>query len=627
MLPVHCPKTFIAKICYLCCFNTEPLKIASLKYLNKYFWRYKWRLIFGILCVAISSLFAIFPAQLVRNGIDMVVEGLNEYNLAKGFSTADMVKEKIFFSVMIFGLLVIATSILRGFFMFLMRQTIIVMSRLIEYDLKNEVYKHYQDLSLSFYKKNKTGDLMNRISEDVSQVRMYVGPAIMYTTNLVVMFIVTLTTMLSVNAKLTFYVLLPLPLMSICIFYVNSIINKRSTARQQQLSAMSSFVQEAFSGIRIIKSYGRETDYQSKFDVQVSEYRKRSLNLVKVDALFFPVMGMLIGASVLLAVYIGGIQVMDGSVTPGNIAEFILYVGMLTFPFASVGWVTSLMQRAAASQTRINEFLLTKPEIANNQETTLATVGGDLEFRNVSFVYPDNGIKALDNISFTVKQGHSVAIIGRTGSGKSTITNLISRLFDVTGGEVLIDNQPIKRYKLEALRTSIGYVPQEVFLFSDTIFNNIAFGLNKDAEGLDERVKQAAKDACVYDNIEEFPKKFDTIVGERGITLSGGQKQRVSIARAIIKHPQILIFDDCLSAVDTETEENILNNLRRIMQGKTTVIVSHRVSSVQMADTIIVLDNGRIVEQGSHRQLIESQGVYADLYRKQLMEGHEEKAV
>lgn len=603
------------------------LRLASLKYLNKYFWRYKWRLLAGVLCVTVSSIFAVFPAQLVRNGIDMVVEGLNEHRLAQGFSLADSIKDKVYFYVMIFGLLLIATALLRGFFMFLMRQTIIVMSRLIEYDMKNEVYRHYQDLSLSFYKKNKTGDLMNRISEDVSQVRMYVGPAIMYTTNLVATVIVTMVTMIAVNAELTFYVLLPLPIMSLCIFYVNSIINQLSTARQQQLSTMSSFVQEAFSGIRIIKAYGRESDYETRFDAHIKEFRKRSLNLVKVDALFFPVMAMLIGTSVLLAVYIGGLQVMEGGVTPGNIVEFILYVGMLTFPFASVGWVTSLMQRAAASQTRINEFLLTQPDIADTANSNITQVNGTLEFKNVTFVYPESGIKALDNVSFTVRQGQSLAIIGRTGSGKSTIANLISRMFDVTDGHVLIDGSPINRIKLESLRTSIGYVPQEVFLFSDSIFNNIAFGLNKDVQGLNKRVEQAAKDARVYDNIVEFPNGFNTIVGERGITLSGGQKQRVSIARAIIKEPQILIFDDCLSAVDTETEEEILNNLRRIMLGKTTVIVSHRVSSVQMADNIIVMDNGQIVEQGSHRQLIEKQGVYNNLYRKQLVEGHDEKAL
>lgn len=603
------------------------LRIASLKYLNKYFWRYKWRLLAGVLCVTVSSIFAVFPAQLVRNGIDMVVEGLNEHRLAQGFSMADNIKDKVYFYVMIFGLLLIATALLRGFFMFLMRQTIIVMSRLIEYDMKNEVYQHYQDLSLSFYKKNKTGDLMNRISEDVSQVRMYVGPAIMYTTNLVATVIVTMATMIAVNAELTFYVLLPLPIMSLCIFYVNSIINQLSTARQQQLSTMSSFVQEAFSGIRIIKAYGRESDYETRFDAHIKEFRKRSLNLVKVDALFFPVMAMLIGASVLLAVYIGGIQVIQGSVTPGNIVEFILYVGMLTFPFASVGWVTSLMQRAAASQTRINEFLLTQPDIEDTTESNITIVNGSVEFKNVTFVYPESGIKALDNVSFTVHQGQSLAIIGRTGSGKSTIANLISRLFDATDGQILIDGSPVNRFKLESLRTAIGYVPQEVFLFSDTIFNNIAFGLNKDAQGLKEQVEQAAKDARVYDNIVEFPNGFNTIVGERGITLSGGQKQRVSIARAIIKQPQILIFDDCLSAVDTETEEEILNNLKRIMLGKTTVIVSHRVSSVQMADNIIVMDNGQIVEQGNHRQLIEKQGVYSDLYSKQLLEGREEKAI
>jgi ATP-binding cassette subfamily B multidrug efflux pump len=604
------------------------LKLASLKYLNKYFWKYRWRLIFGIICIAVSSWFAIFPAQLIRNGIDMVIEGLEQRRIAGEFALAGELESKIFYGAMVFGVLVIATALLRGLFTFLMRQTIIVMSRLIEYDLKNEIFEHYQKLSLSFYKKNKTGDMMNRISEDVSQVRMYIGPAVMYTVNLVIMFIMTLGTMIAVNAELTLYVILPLPLMSFAIYYVNSIINQRSTDRQKQLSVMSSFVQEAFSGIRVIKAYGRENDFESQFETQVKEYRNRSLNLVKVDALFFPVMGMLVSASVLLAIYVGGIRVMDGTITPGNIAEFILYVNMLTFPFISVGWVTSLMQRAAASQTRINEFLNSKPDIYNTPESLDLKVQGTIEFKNVGFVYPESGVVALDGVSFTVDQGKVLAILGRTGSGKSTIANLVGRLFDVTSGQILIDGHNVKTFRTENLRTSIGYVPQEVFLFSDTIFNNIGFGLNATDGTFEQQkaiVEQAAKDACVYDNIEEFPKKFQTLVGERGITLSGGQKQRISIARAIIKQPQILIFDDCLSAVDTETEDQILTNLNRVMHNKTAIIVSHRVSSVQMADHIIVLDEGKIIEAGSHKELINQQGAYADLYRKQLLEGRSEK--
>lgn len=548
--------------------------------------------------------------------------------MAEGFSVQSGIEERVIYEGLVISLLIIATALLRGFFTFLTRQTIIVMSRLIEYDLKNEIFQHYQVLSLAFYKKNRTGDMMTRISEDVSQVRMYIGPAIMYTTNLVMTMLVTLVTMIAVNPTLTLYVLLPLPIMSVSIFYVNSLISRRSGERQQRLSGMSSFVQEAFSGIRVVKAYGRETDFETKFEHQIKDYRRKSMNVVKVDSLFFPVMGLLIGCSVLLAIYVGGVQVMDGTVTAGNIAEFIYYINMLTFPFVSVGWVSSLMQKAAVSQGRINEFLNTSPEIHDTAESLEVKVQGNIDFNNVSFVYPESGIKALDGVSFSVKQGQSLAILGRTGSGKSTIANLIGRLFDVTGGELLIDGKNVKHIKVENLRTSVGYVPQEVFLFSDSIYNNIGFGIDS-TDGTSEqqrkRIEQAAKDACVYDNIIEFPKQFETMVGERGITLSGGQKQRISIARAIIKEPQILIFDDCLSAVDTETEEMILTNLRRIMKDKTSVIISHRVSSVQMADSIIVLDNGKVAEQGTHAQLIDKQGLYYELYRKQLLEGTEEK--
>lgn len=586
------------------------------------------RLIFGVVTVAISAWFAVFPAQLIRNGIDIIIEGISEYRMAEGFAVQSGIEERVIYEGLIISLLIIATALLRGFFTFLTRQTIIVMSRLIEYDLKNEIFQHYQVLSLAFYKKNRTGDMMTRISEDVSQVRMYIGPAIMYTTNLVMTMLVTLVTMIAVNPTLTLYVLLPLPIMSVSIFYVNSLISRRSGERQQRLSGMSSFVQEAFSGIRVVKAYGRETDFETKFDYQIKDYRRKSMNVVKVDSLFFPVMSLLIGSSVLLAIYVGGIQVMDGTVTAGNIAEFIYYINMLTFPFVSVGWVSSLMQKAAVSQGRINEFLNTEPEIHDTAQSLDVKVKGNIDFKNVTFVYPESGIKALDNVSFSVKQGQSLAILGRTGSGKSTIANLIGRLFDVTGGELLIDGNNVKRIKVENLRTSVGYVPQEVFLFSDSIYNNIGFGIDStDGTPAEQRsrVEQAAKDACVYDNIVEFPKQFDTMVGERGITLSGGQKQRISIARAIIKEPQILIFDDCLSAVDTETEEMILANLRRIMKDKTSIIISHRVSSVQMADSIIMLDNGQVAEQGTHAELIDKQGLYYELYRKQLLEGTEEK--
>lgn len=583
------------------------------------------RLALGIVFIILSNVFAIYPAQLFRKGIDAVAVSLKNYTAANDV-VKPIIQSEAFTQIMQYGLLIIGIALLRGVFVFMMRQTIIVMSRLIEYDLKNDIYQQYQRLSLSFYKKNKTGDLMNRISEDVSQVRMYIGPAIMYITNLVFMVVMVLFTMLNVNAELTLYVLLPLPLMSIAIFKVHSIINDLSAKRQAQLSTMSSFVQEGYSGIRVLKAYGRTTDFEERFDKQVNEYKRRALALVKVDSMFFPVMNLLIGTSIVLIVYIGGGKALQGSVTPGNIAEFIMYVNMLTFPFASVGWVTSLMQKAAASQERINEFLNTEPEIVSPPQAITKPIVGAVSFKEVTFTYPDTGITALNNLSFDIYQGHSLAILGRTGAGKSTITALVSRLFDTSTGQVLIDGNNIKQYDLATLRTAIGYVPQEVFLFSDTIANNIAFGLNtanlSEAE-IRAKVEQAAKDACVYDNIMGFPKGFDTMVGERGITLSGGQKQRISIARAIIKEPTILVFDDCLSAVDTQTEEEILNNLSRIMQGKTTIIISHRVSSVQMADSIVVIENGSIIEEGNHHRLLAQEGYYAELYRKQILEGSE----
>jgi ATP-binding cassette subfamily B protein len=590
--------------------------MKELAYLNKFFYKYRWRFIPGILFVIISNLFAVLPAQVIRIAFDLVNENIAIYKLYNGFEKQEMIAVIFGQSLLFFGLTVLALALLRGIFLFFMRQTIILMSRHIEYDLKNEIYEHYQKLSMAFYRRNNTGDLMNRVTEDVSRVRMYLGPAIMYTINTAVLFILIIVAMFNVNARLTLFSLLPLPLLAVTIYYVHTIINQRSEKIQEQLSSMSSFVQESFSGIRVVKSYVREDDIRKKFNQESEDYKTHSMSLVQVQALFYPIMLLLVGLSTIATVYIGGIEVMKGTISSGNIAEFIVYVSQLTFPVTSLGWVTSLIQRASASQKRINEFLKTEPEITsfNKKEIKLT---GLIEFKDVSFKYPDTGIEAIKNISFKVEKGQFLAIIGRTGSGKSTIANLLMRMYDADQGEILIDNQEIKDLDLTHFRNQIGFVPQEVFLFSDSIYNNIAFGLTVAEQS---QVEQAAKDAALYDNIIGFEKDFQTMIGERGISLSGGQKQRLSIARAIIKEPQILIFDDCLSAIDTSTEEQILNNLGRIMKNKTSILISHRVSSIKNADHILVMDEGKIIEQGTHEALIDLKGSYFDLYEKQLLE-------
>lgn len=595
--------------------------MKSLKFLNPYFRKYRTRLILGCLFVTISNIFAMYPAEILRKGIDLVQDGVSVYFLFNQFGLQENLGSQLFTMLLLLGLIVIATALLKGLFMFFMRQTIIVMSRLIEYDLKNDIFIHYQKLDLAFYKRNKTGDLMARISEDVSQVRMYVGPAIMYAISTISLFFLVLVRMLTIDVELTIYVIAPLPILAFTIYLVNSLIIRKSEAVQKQLSSISSFVQENFSGIRVLKAYNREFSSRSAFQDQAQEYRKRNIDLVKTNALFFPLIILLIGLSTLITLYVGGQKVFSGEITTGIIAEFIMYVSMLTWPVASIGWVTAIVQRAAASQTRINEFLSQEPTIKNESSLDLP-IQGDIEFRNVSFTYPESGIKALDNVSFTLKQGRSLAIIGRTGSGKSSIASLISRLYDCDTGEVLIDHKPIRQVNLGNLRSSIGYVPQEVFLFSNTIANNISFGLKnlESSEQTNSQIEQAAKDAVIYESIIDFPDGFETKVGERGLTLSGGQKQRISIARAIIRKPAILIFDDCLSAVDTETEEKILSNLKRIMSGHTTCIIAHRISAVKHCDEIIVLDNGRIAERGNHQQLIEMNGTYAEMYQKQLLD-------
>ncbi|TSD66095.1 ABC transporter ATP-binding protein [Inquilinus sp. KBS0705] len=595
--------------------------MKDLAYLNKFFYKYRWRLVPGVLFVIISNIFAVLPAQVIRVAFDLVTENIGVYQLFSGFNRQAIIYDIFGSSLLLFGVLVLVLALLRGLFLFFMRQTIILMSRHIEYDMKNEIYSHYQKLSLAFYRRHNTGDLMNRVTEDVSRVRMYLGPGIMYSINTVVLFILVIYAMLTVNVRLAIFSVLPLPILAVIIFYVNTIIEFRSEQIQKRLSGLSSFVQENFSGIRVIKSYVREGFVREKFAEESEDYKTQSMALAKVQAMFFPAMLLLIGLSNVITMYIGGVEVMKGNITAGNIAEFIVYLNMLAFPVISLGWVTSLIQRAAASQKRINEFLHEQPEIISPNALP-HTLKGKIAFKDVSFIYPDTGIQAIKNVSFTANPGEMVAIIGRTGSGKSTLANLIMRMYDTTGGQVLIDDQPLTALNLDSYRAQIGFVPQEVFLFSDIISHNIAFS----ADVLDmPRVEQAAKDAAVYQNIIELEKGFDTLIGERGVTLSGGQKQRVSIACAIVKQPQVLIFDDCLSAVDTRTEEEILSNLGRIMQGKTSIIISHRISTIKNADKILVLDNGEIIEQGTHNHLMDAKGAYFELYEMQLLE-EEEKA-
>ena len=582
--------------------------MKELLYLNKYFIKYKYRFILGIVFTIVAQIFSLFTPKLISKSFAAIE------NFAKDKSIPNsVIQDQLVNNI----LLIIATTIIAGFLTFLMRQTLIVMSRHIEFDLKNEVFRQYENLSQNFYKRNRTGDLMNRISEDVSKVRMYVGPAVMYTINTFIRFAIVILFMYRVSPLLTLYTILPLPILSYAIFKLSNEINVRSTTFQQYLSKVSSFTQEIFSGVRVIKAYSLENQHQDNMNDLALESKTKSLDLAKVQSLFGPLMLALIGISNLVVIYFGGIMYINGSIQSiGTIAEFILYVNMLTWPVASLGWVSSMVQEAEASQKRLNEFLKIEPEI-KNKNPEKSTIDGTITFENVSFTYEDTKINALKDISFTVHKGETLAILGKTGSGKSTILSLISRMYDVSQGHIKIDNHEISELNLFDLRNNIGIVPQDAFLFSDSIKNNIKFG-KEDAE-IDE-VMAAAKNAMVHDNIIGFNKQYETILGERGITLSGGQKQRVSIARAIIKNPPILLFDDCLSAVDTETEEAILNNLNAICKDKTTIIVSHRVSSAKNADKIIILEDGKIIQQGSHNQLINQEGYYASLYIKQLSE-------
>jgi ATP-binding cassette subfamily B multidrug efflux pump len=581
--------------------------LKELQYINNYFFKYKRQLLIGILITVLSKFLTLKIPQIIGDSLNVVEEYQNGE-----ITNLEEVKHQLFINI----LLIVGVALCSGFFTFLMRQTIIVTSRLIEFDLKNEIYQQYQRLSLNFYKKNRTGDLMNRISEDVSKVRMYVGPAIMYSINMIVLFAVGFTQMISIDVKLTMYTLIPFPLLSISIFILSKVIHKRSTIVQEYLSKLTTFNQEFFSGINVVKSYGIETSVIKDFDKIANESKEKNIHLQKANALFFPLMILLIGISNLFVIYIGGTQYINGEIQFGTIIEFMLYVNILTWPVAVVGWVTSMVQQAEASQARINEFLKEIPEIQNTN-TFSSELNGNVTFKNVTFTYDDTNITALKNISFSVKSGETLAILGKTGSGKSTIIELISRLYDTKIGSVLLDEIPIKEVNLNAVRSQIGFVPQDPFLFSESIEENIKFGKESATK---EEIISAAKNADVHDNIINFPNGYKTILGERGVTLSGGQKQRISIARAIIKEPKILIFDDCLSAVDTETEEKILSNLEIISKNITTLIVSHRVSSAKKADKIIVLNDGEIIQKGTHNDLIHIDGYYKSLYEQQLLE-------
>lgn len=580
--------------------------MKELRHLNKYFYKYRGRLLIGLVITAIATIFRIVVPSKIGDSVNAVQSHFNNE------ISYEMLKSMLFWDILI----IIGAALLSGLFTFMMRQTIIVVSRYIEFDLKNEVFQQYERLSLNFYKQNRTGDLMNRISEDVSKVRMYAGPALMYSTTTVTLFIVALSYMLYTAPMLTLYAVAPLPILSVGIYKLSIAIHKRSTVVQQYLSKLTTFTQESFSGVSVIKAYGIEPRTNDQFTELSNLSKDKNIDLTKVQALFFPIMALLIGISNIIVVYVGGNQFINGEIGFGTIVEFLIYVNMLTWPVAIVGWVSSMVQQAEASQKRINEFLKEEPQIKNRNENP-SEINGKISFENVTFTYPDTQITALKNVSFSIKPGETLGIIGNTGSGKSTILELIGRLYDVQEGAIKVDDVLLQELNLKHLRNAIGYVPQDAFLFSDSIINNIKFGK---ADATTEEVINAAKYAAVHKNIDEFQNKYETVLGERGITLSGGQKQRVSIARAIIKEPKILLFDDCLSAVDTETEEQILQNFQKVSENKTTLIVSHRLSSVKNADTILVLENGQIIQQGSHIELINTEGYYKELYHKQLLE-------
>lgn len=592
--------------------------LQLINYLKKFFWKYRGRLLMGVIFVGLANVFRVWQPRMIGEALNTVVNAMNYYRDHGGLAAHPEALDELTPKVAIFGLQVIGLALAMGLFMFFMRQTIIVVSRLIEYDMRKEIFAHYEKLDQAFYKRNSTGDLMSRISEDVSKVRMFLGPTILYGLDLIFLFALTIGTMIRVSPTLTLWSLLPLPFLSISIYYVSTQINKRSEKIQQQLAVLTSSAQEVYSGIRVVKSYAQEEAMGKWFADQSENYRAKSIHLIRIDAFFFPLMGLLVGASIIITVYVGGLEVIAGRLDTGNVLEFVIYITMLTWPVTAIGWIASLTQQAAASQKRINEFLKTQPVIDNRHQTA-ATAGlesfdGDIVFENVTFVYPDTGIKALENVSFHLKKGERMAIVGRTGSGKTTIADLLVRMYDVSEGRILLDGRDIREYDLHMLRRRIGYVPQDVFLFSDSVLGNIAFGNN---EGLDlEDALQYSEGAAVHEEILSLPNGYETVVGERGVTLSGGQKQRISIARAFAKKPDIILLDDCLSAVDTQTESKVLGYLNGVLEHKTAMIITHRIYGMMEFDKIIVLDHHRVIESGTHDELLALNGYYADMYER-----------